>query len=75
MKKMQASEFKAKCLKVMDQVANSGEEVIITKNGKAVSKLVPYRVPVHSLFGAHAGQLTIIGDILSPIDDDWDAAR
>ena len=40
---MKASEFKAKCLKLMDEVAESGEEIIITKNGKPVAKLAPYR--------------------------------
>ena len=31
---MKASEFKAKCLKLMDEVAESGQEIIITKNGR-----------------------------------------
>ena len=34
---IKASEFKAKCLKLMDEVAESGEEIIITKNGRPVS--------------------------------------
>ena len=38
-----ASEFKAKCLKLMDEVAQSGEEIVITKNGKPVAKLTAYR--------------------------------
>ena len=38
-----AAEFKAKCLKLMDEVAESGEELVITKNGRPVSRLVPYR--------------------------------
>ena len=37
MKTMSASEFKAKCLKIMDEVAASGEPVTITKNGKPVA--------------------------------------
>lgn len=36
-----ASEFKAKCLKMMDEVADNGEEIVITKNGRPVSRLVP----------------------------------
>jgi prevent-host-death family protein len=46
-----AGEFKAKCLKLMDQVARSGVPIVITKHGKPVAKLVPprqRRVP-HSL--------------------------
>ena len=30
---IKASEFKAKCLKLMDEVAENGEEIVITKNG------------------------------------------
>ena len=36
---MKASEFKAKCLKLMDEVAETGEEILITKRGRAVAKL------------------------------------
>ena len=75
MKNIKASEFKAKCLKIMDDVAKTGEEIVITKNGKAISKLVPYREPKQSLFGIHAGKLTVDGDILAPVDEKWDADK
>ena len=40
-----ASQFKAKCLDLMDVVAESGGEYVITKHGKPVAKLVPYQAP------------------------------
>ena len=40
---IKASEFKAKCLKLMDEVAENGEEIVITKNGKPVAKLTAFR--------------------------------
>jgi prevent-host-death family protein len=40
MREMKAGEFKAKCLAVMDEVAESGEPVVITKRGKRVARLV-----------------------------------
>ena len=40
---IKASEFKAKCLKLMDEVAENGEEIVITKNGKPVAKLTALR--------------------------------
>ena len=40
---MKASEFKAKCLKLMDEVAETGEEIVITKHGKPTARLVAYR--------------------------------
>lgn len=70
---MKASEFKAKCLKLMDEVSERGEEIVITKNGRPVSKLVPYREKPKTLFGIDRGKLEIVGDIVSPIDVEWEA--
>ncbi len=70
---MKASEFKAKCLGLMDEVAENGGEIVITKNGKPVSRLVPYREKPVNWFGADRGKLEILGDIISPIDVEWEA--
>ena len=70
---MKASEFKAKCLKLMDEVAESGEEIVITKNGSPKARLVPYRERPKTLFGIDRGKLEILGDIVSPIDVEWEA--
>ena len=70
---MKASEFKAKCLQLMDEVAHEGSEIIITKHGKPVSRLVPYREFPKSLFGAGRGRMKIVGDIISPVDVEWQA--
>ena len=69
---IKASEFKATCLKLMDEVAESGAEVVITKNGNPVSRLVPYREEPKSLFGCLRGVMEITGDVMSPLDDEWD---
>ena len=71
---IKASEFKAKCLKLMDEVAESGEEIVITKNGRPVAKLAPYRERPKTLFGIDRGKIEILGDIVSPLDDvGWEA--
>ncbi len=70
---MKASEFKAKCLKLMDEVAESGREIIITKNGRPVSRLTPYRKRPDTFFGADKGKIKILGDIVSPLDVEWEA--
>ena len=75
MKTIKASEFKAKCLKIMDEVSVTGEAVVITKNGKAVSKLVPYQEPRESLFGRHQREVEVIGDVVGPVGEDWDAEK
>jgi prevent-host-death family protein len=70
---IKASEFKAKCLKLMDEVAETGEPLVITKSGKPIAQLVPLRERPKSLWGAHKGLIEIKGDIISPIDVDWEA--
>ena len=71
---IKASEFKAKCLKLMDEVAESGEEIVITKNGKPVAKLTPYRERPKTLFGIDRGKYEIIGDLDdASIDIYWDS--
>jgi prevent-host-death family protein len=73
MRTIKASEFKARCLKLMDEVAESGEPVVITKNGRPVARLVPVTPERRSLWGLHKGQIEILGDIIEPIDVDWEA--
>jgi prevent-host-death family protein len=73
MQTMKASEFKARCLKLMDQVQESGDEIVITKNGKPVSKLVPYRVTAHSLFGIHQDKIRILDQDLLSTGETWNA--
>ncbi len=75
MKSIKASEFKAKCLKLMDQVAETGETLVITKNGRPVAELRPAKRRLESLFGAHKGLIEITGDIIAPLDEDWEAER
>ena len=55
MREIKASVFKAKCLSLMDEVASSGEELVVTKNGKPISKLVPLKTRPKQLFGFHEG--------------------
>ena len=75
MRTVKASEFKARCLKLMDEVAQSGETIVITKHGKPISQLSSYRVKPKSLFGALKGSLRIKGDLISPIDVEWEAQK
>ncbi len=72
-KTLKAAEFKAKCLKLMDEVAATGEPVTITKRGKPVARLVPVHNQPKTLFGALKGSVTITGDIISPLQDKWEA--
>ena len=69
---IKASEFKARCLKLMDEVAETGEEIVITKNGKPVAKLTPFWERPKSPFGINKGRYEIIGDLDGALNDvDW----
>lgn len=67
-----AGEFKTHCLALLDEVAETGREIIVTKRGKPVAKVTPIEAP-KSL----EGSVTVLGDIVSPIfdEDDWDMNR
>jgi prevent-host-death family protein len=69
-----AGEFKSKCLKLLDQVAEERQTLVITKHGRAVAKLVPMDARVE-LFGALRGSGTIIGDIISPLENEWEVCQ
>ena len=75
MKKIMASEFKSKCLKIMDEVAASGEEVVVTKNGVPVGKFVPYRRKPKTLRGLHAGQVRASDDLVATTGEAWEVDR
>lgn len=69
-----AGDFKARCLGLLDDVARTGAELIVTKRGKAVAKVVPVqprgkRRPPSDL----KGSVIFRGDVVSPIDEAWDA--
>lgn len=67
MKTMAAGEFKARCLRVMEEVAKYRTPVVITKKGRVVAKLVPPDAPATDVFGCMAGTARIVGDVESSI--------
>jgi prevent-host-death family protein len=69
-----AGEFKSKCLKLLDEVADKRETLVITKHGKPVAQVVP--MPAEKeLFGAMRGSGVIVGDIISPLENEWEALK
>lgn len=68
-----AGEFKAHCLQLMDEVAEQRSEIVITKHGKPVAKLIPAEADVPDSFGALRGTITYHdGDLVSPDHEAWD---
>jgi prevent-host-death family protein len=69
-----AGEFKSKCLKLLDKVAESRETLVITKHGKPVAQVVPMPAE-ENIVGSMKGSVLWMGDIISPIDVEWDAMK
>jgi prevent-host-death family protein len=66
-----AGEFKARCLALLDEVADSGEEIVVTKRGVPVAKLVPVGQPARPSL---VGSVLAHTDLVAPVDAEWDAA-
>ena len=72
-----AGVFKATCLELMDRVRDRQEEIVITKYGKPVAKLVPVEDAAtrRSAWGWMKGTVLWYGDVISPIDVEWEAMK
>jgi prevent-host-death family protein len=65
-----ASDFKARCLALLDEVHDGGQELVITKRGEPIARLVPIARAPHSLRGAWKGHARLNADI---VQVDWTA--
>jgi prevent-host-death family protein len=78
MPRVGAAEFKARCLELMDRVAERRESYVITKRGKPVAKLAPLdRTDDEPLFGRLRGLFEEVGDTTGPVvpPEEWDVVR
>ena len=70
-----AGEFKTNCLRLMDEVQETGEEIVVTKHRRPVVRVSPFRQDQPKLVGSCKGQLRIFTDIDAepaiPLED-WD---
>ena len=78
MKEFAISEFKAKCLALLDQVQKTKQPIRITRFGKPVAEVVP---PSHAApadwMGSMKDSIEVLGDIISPANEEgeWEALR
>ena len=70
-----AGEFKAKCLKLLDEVAETRQTLVITKRGKPVAEVRPIEHAHEPFVGSMTGGVVWMGDIISPIDVEWEAMK
>jgi len=72
-KSYKAAEFKAKCLKILDDVVREQEAVYVTKRGKRVARILPPTDPSEDMSSGLEGSIVFEEDLLAPIDEDWRA--
>jgi prevent-host-death family protein len=70
-----AGEFKARCLHLLDEVQRSRKEILITKRGRPVARLVPADSRVPALLGRLKGSIEIHGSLIPSTGETWDAGK
>ena len=79
MKEIAISEFKAKCLALMEQVQKTKKPIRVTRFGKPVAEVVPPspEAPGGDWSGFMKDSINILGDVISPANEesDWEALR
>ena len=79
MKEVDISEFRAKCLAILEEVRKTGQPIRVTRHGKPLAEVVPFSpVPNRANWiGSMKGKMEIIGDIVSPAndEDEWEVLR
>lgn len=78
METINASDFKARCLAILDHVQTTGERVLILKRGRPVAELSPAtRTGAEYPQMELEGTVTVVGDIVGPVvpEDDWESLR
>lgn len=78
MKEVAISDFKAKCLGLLEQVQKTRKPIRVTRFGKPIAEVVPVSPDAgRNWIGSMKDTFEIVGDIVSPADDenDWEALR
>ncbi len=73
---LSASDLKASCAKVIEQVSKKRATFLVTKHGRPVARIVPLEQGERrSVHGFARGTVTVHGDIVSPVEVEWEAGR
>ncbi len=77
MKTMGISQFKSHALKILAQVAKTQEVIVITKRGKPLAQITPYRTSgITPKPGRLSDALVFEKDVISPLGEEiWDACK
>jgi len=77
MKTVSITDFKAHCLKLIEHVRQTGECLTITKRGKPAARVIPPEEPERRTYrlGLFEKDLISMGDVVSPLDIEWEAMK
>ncbi len=78
MRTVKISEFKAKCLDILDRVARTGETLVITRRGIPLARVLPVSSAADDdWIGSLKGSATAMDDLIEPAVDteEWEACR
>ena len=77
MKTMGISQFKSHALKILDQVAKTQEIIVITKRGKPLAQITPYRTSdINPKPGRLSDTFVFEKDVVSPLGEEmWDVCK
>lgn len=67
-----AGEFKTHCLRLIDQVNQTKQSIVITKHGKPMAELTPVEEKAYSLFGCLENTVEVVGNIVEDTGENWD---
>lgn len=79
MREVAISEFKAKCLSLLEQVQKTKKPILVTRFGKPIAEVVPASPEAGpaAWIGSMKDTMKIVGDIVSPAnkENEWEALR
>lgn len=70
--KIAISKFKSHCLEILKNLEKSKTSIIITKRNKPIAIVSSFQKKKKSIFGILKNRGEVMGDIISPIDEEWE---
>ena len=73
-KTVAATEFKAHCLALLEEVRQTRQPLLVTRHGKPVAEIFPYMPKNADQANPLKGSILFEGDVISPLEEKWDSA-
>ncbi len=73
--KVAISDFKSHCLEILSNLEKTQSSIIITKRNRPIATVSAFSKTTPSIFGIFRDQIEIKGDIISAIDEEWEADK